>query len=68
MKVYLMAYRQSIEGRVPPNITLAAGMTATVIVTPKSQEAKSPWAAIRDKFATSWTAIHDKFAMLLRRL
>ncbi len=39
---------------VPERVTLAAGMTATVIVTPRSQEGKSPWTTFRDKFAMLW--------------
>ena len=36
---------------VPPNVTLAAGMTATVIVTPKSGERRTVWGDIRAAFA-----------------
>ncbi len=37
--------------RVPPPITLAAGMTATVIVTPRPGETHSLWSDIGTKFA-----------------
>ena len=37
--------------RVPASITLAAGMTATVIVTPRPSETHSAWGDIRTKFA-----------------
>lgn len=37
--------------QVPPKITLAAGMTATVIVTPRPSEQRSPWSDIGTKFA-----------------
>ena len=36
---------------VPPNVTLAAGMTATVIVTPKPGERRTVWGDIRAAFA-----------------
>ena len=37
--------------KVPPPITLAAGMTATVIVTPRPSEKHSLWGDISTKFA-----------------
>ena len=37
--------------KVPPPITLAAGMTATVIVTPRPSEQHSVWGDIGTKFA-----------------
>ena len=37
--------------QVPSNITLAAGMTATVIVTPKPNERRTLWANLRLQFA-----------------
>ena len=36
---------------VPPDITLAAGMTATVIVTPKPGERRTIWGDLRTQFA-----------------
>ncbi len=36
---------------VPPDITLAAGMTATVIITPKPGERRTIWGDLRTQFA-----------------
>ena len=38
--------------KVPPGITLAAGMTATVIVTPKAGERRTIWGDLRTHFAS----------------
>ena len=38
-------------GTVPPNVTLAAGMTATIIVTPQLSETRSAWGDIRHQVA-----------------
>ena len=37
--------------KVPPNITLAAGMTATVIVTPKPDARRTIWGDLRTRLA-----------------
>ena len=39
---------------VPPAITLSAGMTATVVVTPKPRERHGVWSDIRGQFADLW--------------